>query len=125
MDLEVLKERETPLLSRRRVTLMAAYGGATPSRKDLTKDIAKKLNVNEKLVILKHIYTRFGLQKAKIIAHVYGNEEDMKTYEDISLLKKHSKIQLTEEEKKKAEEKEKKQEEIKEKSEKKEEEKAE
>lgn len=89
MDLEIKKERDTPLLSRKRVTLIAEYEGATPKRIDMRKDVAKKLDVEEKLVILKHIYTKFGSQKAKIIAHIYNNEEDLKKIEDSSLLAKH------------------------------------
>ena len=89
MNIEIKKERDTPLLSRKRVTLVAEYEGATPSRLSLRKDVAGKLKVQENLVILKHVYTRFGSQKAKIIAHVYNNEEDLKKIEDPSLLAKH------------------------------------
>jgi len=89
MQIEVKKERDTPLLSRKRVTITAEYEGATPSRNDLRKEIAKKINAKENLVVLKHIYTRFGSQKAKIIAHVYNNEEDLKKLENDSLLVKH------------------------------------
>lgn len=89
MNIEIKKERDTPLLSRKRVTLMAEYEAATPSRASLRAEIAKKLNSPENLVILRHIYTRFGSRKAKIIAHVYRNEEELKKLEDDSLLVKH------------------------------------
>lgn len=104
MNLEVKKEVETPLLSRKRVTIMATYEGATPSRKELTTQIAKKLSSDENLVILKHIYTRFGMQKAKIIAHIYQNEKDLKTYEDLSMLAKHGRAEKVKKEAKKQEE---------------------
>jgi small subunit ribosomal protein S24e len=89
MKLELLKERETPLLSRKRVTLSASYEGATPARKELRKSVAKKVSADEKLVILKHIYTRFGQHKAKVIAHVYEDEKAMNKLEEEYLLKKH------------------------------------
>ncbi len=91
MKIEVLKERETPLLSRKRVSLMAEYQGPTPSRMDFLKEVAKIVDSDVSLIIIKHIYTRFGRQKAKIIAHVYNNMDDMKKLEDESLLKKHVK----------------------------------
>lgn len=89
MKLEIKKERDTPLLSRKRVTLMAEYEGATPPRLEVKKEVAKKTGAKENLVIIKHIYTRFGSNKAKIIAHVYNNEKEMKNLEHESLLVKH------------------------------------
>lgn len=89
MKLDVIKERETPLLSRTRVTLGLEYEGATPSRLQLRKEVAGKLKVEEGLVVLKHIYTRFGQHKAKLIAHVYKNAEDLKRIEDEYMVVKH------------------------------------
>ena len=89
MKLEVIKERETPLLSRTRITLKAEYEGATPSRLELKKLVADKIKADEKLVVLKHIYTRFGKNSAKIIAHIYQNEKDMQKLEHTKLLEKH------------------------------------
>ncbi len=97
MKVTVLKERDTPLLARKRVTLEAEYGSATPSRLDLKKEVAKKLSADDKLVILKHIYTRFGKQKAKIIAHIYSDEKEMKRLENDVLVKKHFKEEKKEE----------------------------
>lgn len=90
MKLTILKERDTPLLSRKRVTCEVLYEGATPSRLELKKSVAKQLKADEKLVILKHIYTKFGKQKAKVIAHVYEKEEDLKKLEHEKLVAKHS-----------------------------------
>lgn len=89
MKLEVIKERETPLLSRTRVTLGLEYEGATPSRLQLRKEVAAKLKSDENLVILKHIYTRFGQHRAKIIAHIYKNLDDLKRIEDEYMAVKH------------------------------------
>lgn len=89
MRLEVKKERDTPLLSRKRVTLMAEYDGTTPSRINVRKEVAKKLGAKENLVVIKHIYTRFGSSKSKIITHVYNNEGEMKKLENEGLLAKH------------------------------------
>jgi small subunit ribosomal protein S24e len=77
MELEILKEKETPLLSRKRITLEATYEGKTPSRIDLRKSVAGKIKSPEDLVIVRHIYTKFGQQKAKIIAHVYSDPKTL------------------------------------------------
>ncbi len=89
MKLDIQKERETPLLARRRVTLTAEYKGATPARKDFLKEVAKKLKSDEKLTIIRHVYSKFGRQKAKVIAHVYENADAMKRLEGEGLVKKH------------------------------------
>src|SRR3989344_8628947 len=91
MELQIKKQRETPLLSRNRVTLMMEYEGATPSRLEFRKMVSKQLKAPEDLVIIKHIYTRFGQSKAKVIAHVYNDKKDMEKIEEEYLLKKHQK----------------------------------
>jgi len=91
MKLEILKERETPLLSRKRISLMAVYEGPTPSRMKFLTEVAKLVDADPSLIIIKHVYTRFGRQKAKIIAHVYTDAKEMAKLEDEYLLKKHVK----------------------------------
>lgn len=89
MKLEITKERETPLLSRKRINIMVEFEGSTPSRKDIVKAIAKKLDVSDKLIVTKHIYQRFGIGLIKVIAHVYETESDKNKVEREYLLKKH------------------------------------
>lgn len=82
MDVEIVKEREMPLLNRKRVSLDANYAGSkTPSSDEVKKVLAKKLGVSEELVAIRHIYQRFGSGKAKIIAHIYDKVEDLKALE--------------------------------------------
>ena len=71
------------------MTLIAEYEGATPSRIKIRKEVATKLKAKENLVVIKHVYTKFGSQKAKIITHIYNNEDEMKKLEHDVLLKKH------------------------------------
>jgi len=89
MKLEVISEKETPLLSRKRISLMAFYDGKTPSRQELIAEVAKKIKKSKDLIIIKHIYGRFGSQKCKIIANVYDDEKSLKQIEDEYLTKKH------------------------------------
>lgn len=89
MKLDVQKERDTPLLARTRFTLSAEYSGATPSRRDFLKEVSKKLKSNEKLTVIRHVYSKFGRQKAKIIVHVYDTADAMNKLEGEGLIKKH------------------------------------
>lgn len=89
MDLEILKERDMPLMSRKRFTLFAGFKGPTPTRIQLRDAISKKVKGEPELTVVKHIYNRYGIEKAKVIAHVYSKKEDMLRYEDKVLLDKH------------------------------------
>jgi len=90
MDINLLKERDTPLLSRKRCTLDVNFKGATPSRKQIRDEIAKKLKADPELTVVRHIYTRHGVEKARVITNIYTKKEDMVKFEDKGLLEKHS-----------------------------------
>lgn len=97
MELEIIKQKKLPLLSRERVTAYAHFTGATPSRKELTEGLAKKVKTKEEHIIVRHIYQRFGHNKAKVIAHVYDDEKMLKALEPMNLLKKHGLVEQKEE----------------------------
>jgi len=81
IELNIRKKIETPLLSRLRVVAEATYEGPTPSKDVIRQSLAAKLNKDQDLVNIRHIYTRFGRQYAKIIAHIYNTKKDMELYE--------------------------------------------
>lgn len=89
MDIEIIKEKETPLLNRKRVTLnYVSQDKKTLSRKDAVKEVSKKLGCKEDQVAIRHIYTQFGSQSSKIIAHVYKDAKTMEKYEEEGILVK-------------------------------------
>jgi len=89
MKLEVIKEKDFPLLSRKRVSLWFDEKGATPPRMELTKEIAKMFKKEEELVVIRHIYPQMGSFKAKVIAHIYDDKKKLDTFEHDSLIAKH------------------------------------
>ncbi|MFC1741713.1 30S ribosomal protein S24e [Nanoarchaeota archaeon] len=90
MDLEITKERDLPLLSRKRYSFFATFKGATPNRLQIRDEIAKKVKSDPELTVVRHIYNRYGIEKAKVIAHVYTKKEDMDKFEDKGLVEKHT-----------------------------------
>ena len=97
MELEITKQRETPLLERTRISAMVDFENKTPSRVQLRKDIAKKLKTDESLIIIRHIYQRYGQKTAKVIAHVYKDAKYMERLEGKVLIDKHNKEEKKEE----------------------------
>jgi ribosomal protein S24E len=102
MELNLLKERKSPLLDRRRVSYMVEYQGRpTPNIIEFKEAIAGQLKVKKELVAVRHVYQRFGFSKAKVIAHIYSSVKDKQHFEK---MKKAEKKEL-ENVKKEAEEK--------------------
>lgn len=66
------KEQEMQLLDRTRITYEAENeGNSTPSKEKLKEEIAKLNKVDVSLVSIRHVYTKFGVPKFKVIAHIY------------------------------------------------------
>ena len=89
MNIEIMKEKEVPLLERKRIVLRyASQEGKTPARKTVAKEVAKMAKVGEDQVAIRHIYSQFGVTNSKIIAHVYKDFKTMEKYEDENTLVK-------------------------------------
>lgn len=78
MNLTIQKEKETPMLSRKRVTGEVTFKGVIPSKDNLKKELASKLKVKEELIEIRHVYNKYGEERAKVIANVYDNDKVMK-----------------------------------------------
>lgn len=102
----MLKERDSPLLNRKRVSFMVEYEGkCTPNILEFKDAIASKLKVNKDLVSVRHVYQRFGYSKAKVIAHIYQTRKELMRLEKFKKAEKKAeeKAKLEAEEKAKAE----------------------
>lgn len=88
MDFKLVKEKDNPLLSRKRVTFEGAVDNSTPSRLSLRERVAKSLKTDSNKVIIRHIYTRFGSRNIRVIAHVYESEKDLNNTEDKHAVKR-------------------------------------
>jgi len=91
MKLHIQKERDTPLLSRKRITAIVENQGSTPSREKLQEELAKALKADSSLVVIRRIFSRYGSQDVKIIAHLYTTKEKLVAIEDAFVQKKHEK----------------------------------
>ena len=88
MDVEVKKQNKMPLLSRERVSGYVHFDGVTPSLVEVRKALAHKIKANEEHVVIRHLYGRYGMRRAKLIAHVYHDDAMLKHLESVNLLKK-------------------------------------
>ena len=81
MELKLLEKKEAPLLSRTEVKAELTFENATPSNEQVRDKIASLMSVNNSLVVIKNIYTKFGARKASVNALVYSDENTLKRIE--------------------------------------------
>jgi ribosomal protein S24E len=82
MEMKLIKEKDVPLLGRKRINLYAKFvGKSTPTKIKLRQDVAKLVKSKPELVVIRHIYQKFGAGEAKIIAHVYNDATRLKQFE--------------------------------------------
>ena len=89
MDVKDVKSSKL-LLPRKEVSVFVSFEGATPGRKQLRKSVADKVKAKEELVIVRHVYTKYGSKEAEVIAYVYDNEDALKALEYEKMMQKNS-----------------------------------
>ena len=78
MVVNIISKDEKPLLSRVEIHAQCDFAGKpTPSKSVLRKDISSSEKVDESLVVIKHVFTRFGESIADILAYVYTDKDVM------------------------------------------------
>jgi len=81
MELKILSSKEDSLLSRTKIEAEVIFDKSTPSNQEVKSKLSKDLGKEEKLIVIKGIYTIRGLKKAKNLSYVYKNEEALKRIE--------------------------------------------
>ncbi len=78
MKMEILERKKNPLMKREEVMFSMEHGGkATPSRKDLLKEVAGKLKVKENLLIIDRIFSATGKSQSNLKVLVYKKPDDI------------------------------------------------
>ena len=78
MNIQIISDEKKPLLNRREVSAKIGFDNKTPSRANIKKEIAKKLNVKEELVVVKMVNPDYGTTSAVLDIDVYDNDKTMK-----------------------------------------------
>lgn len=81
VELKITEKKEEPLLSRVKLTGEVIFEATTPSYDKVKKKISSSLNCDEKLIVIKNIYAKFGIKKADFLAYIYNNEDAIKRIE--------------------------------------------
>ena len=65
MDVKITEKKEEGPLSRVRLAGEIIFEAVTPSYEEVRKKISSSVDCDEKLIVIKNIYTKFGLKKAR------------------------------------------------------------
>jgi small subunit ribosomal protein S24e len=79
MDVEILNERENPLLGRKEVRFRVKYAGAgSPNRQEVRSKMIALLNSNKELTVLDSLKPEYGRNSSKGYIKVYENADAIK-----------------------------------------------
>lgn len=98
MKIEIIKEKENKLLSRKEIEFKVTYEAATPKIGDVRKELIGAIHSKDNLTVIDSLRPSFGAKRLAGYAKVYKDEEGLKI-EPKHRLKKNS---LIKEEEKKA-----------------------
>jgi small subunit ribosomal protein S24e len=89
MEIEVVQDKENPLLERREVEFRISHPNApTPRRVEVLDALSKKLGVDPNLVVIRRISTLHGRAYSSGLAHVYRKLETLLSIEPKYLLER-------------------------------------
>jgi small subunit ribosomal protein S24e len=81
MKVQILTDRQNPLLQRREIEVLVKDFGATPNRKELAKTIAGELQVDQTTLLLDKVNQEFGKKEAVCYVKVYQTADTKNKYE--------------------------------------------
>ena len=76
MDVDIISEKENPMLHRTDVRFETTHEDATPSRLSVRDSLAAKLDKSSDEVVVHELNTKFGMRKTVGYAKVYDTAED-------------------------------------------------
>ncbi|MBI4362262.1 MAG: 30S ribosomal protein S24e [Euryarchaeota archaeon] len=85
---QVLRERDNPLLGRREVHFSLQFDGPSPPRAEVRAALADALKTPPELLVLDHVESSYGARRATGYAKVYTTPERMKVIERPHILQR-------------------------------------
>lgn len=96
MDIQIIEEKNNPLLNRRDVVFRVVHDAATPSRKSIVDRLAATMNSREGQVIVDSLKTEFGKREIVGYAKIYETAERAKEIERTHITERNTFIKPSE-----------------------------
>lgn len=94
---EIIKNVENKLLGRKEIIAKLPNKTGTPSRADIRKTLAKKLKVEENLVIVNFAQSAFGNSDVNVRAKIYDSKESLEKNARPHMVKRNALVKAAEE----------------------------
>ena len=99
MEIEILNEKDNPLLERNEVQFIVKHEGApTPKRDEVREMLGAMMKKNKKLVVIDYLKSSFGVNTSSGYAKIYRSEAAAKKYEAEAILKRNGMVEEKKEE---------------------------
>ena len=90
MDIQVITEKNNPVLKRREISFKVIHDEATPSRKSIVERLAATQNTKVGLVYVDGLKTEFGKRETIGYAKIYETEERAKQIERAHIIERNT-----------------------------------
>ena len=87
MELNVVKDEKNKVIGRREIKAEVYYE-QPPKKQEVLEELAKKLNANKDLIIIKKLSNVFGTRKIICTANLYADEATLNKFEPKYLTKR-------------------------------------
>ncbi|MGD2247341.1 MAG: 30S ribosomal protein S24e [Candidatus Methanofastidiosia archaeon] len=88
MEIQILEEKDNPLLNRKEIQLRIIQDAGSPKMADLRKKIAAQLSQNESLFVVQNVYAEYGMNESRCLLKVYHKKERLQEVEAAHVLRK-------------------------------------
>jgi small subunit ribosomal protein S24e len=88
VDIEILEEKENPLLRRKELRIKVSHNGATPRRAEVREKIIALKDANRDSVVLHSLHSRFGARESIAFVKIYESPQAMLSVEQEHVLRK-------------------------------------
>lgn len=81
MEIEIIEDKNNPMLSRREIRFRAIHEGATPSREEVKTRLSTSLDASSDLLIIDYLRPEFGKAERLGYAKLYESEDMLRSIE--------------------------------------------
>lgn len=97
MEIQILEEKDNPLLARKEIQLRIIQDAGSPKIADLRKKIAAQLSLDESLFVVQHVCAEYGMNESRCLLKAYSSEERLKAVEADHVLRKNGLLEVSNE----------------------------
>jgi small subunit ribosomal protein S24e len=88
MDIEIIEEKDNPLMERKEMKLRIVQDAGSPKITDLRKKIAAQFSLNESLFVIQHVLAEYGMNESHCMLKIYDSEDRLRSVEAQHILRK-------------------------------------